>query len=109
MYNAGLHSFCSEFYTVEKSIEVVVSRKGKAERVRIDALKDEKMGHYCARAYIEENVTLQPTFPQSNGKYDRAPQDFRIWVVLTQFPWTHRSSADSVLSQALGFLKESCN
>ena len=31
MYNREIHGFCSEFYTVEESIEVVVTTRGQSE------------------------------------------------------------------------------
>ena len=45
MYNSTTHSFCSEFYTIEKSIEVVVTIKGQEERIRIDALRQGGVRH----------------------------------------------------------------
>lgn len=105
MFNSSKHGFCSEFYTVEKTIEVVVSISGQDQRVRIDALYDHVSGNYCTKAYIEENLTVQPTFPQSNGAYGRAPQDYQLWVGY-DLPWTHRSTADDALDQALSFLEE---
>ena len=56
MYDANTHSFCSEFYTIEKSIEVVVTIQGEADRIRIDALRDAKTGDYCTTAYIETHL-----------------------------------------------------
>ena len=42
MYDTNTHSFCSEFYTIEKSIEVVVTIQGQNKQIRIDALRNEK-------------------------------------------------------------------
>ena len=56
MYDANTHSFCSEFYTIEKSIEVVVTIQGEADRIRIDALRDATTGDYCTTAYIETHL-----------------------------------------------------
>jgi hypothetical protein len=109
MYNSELHSYCSEFYTVEKTLEVVVSRNGESITVRLEALRNEETGRYSTRAFMDENVTLQPTYPQSHGKYEREAEDFRIWVPFPDFPWTDRDSADAVLMQALGFLRERCD
>ena len=108
MYDANTHSFCSEFYTIEKSIEVVVTIQGEADRIRIDALRDAKTGDYCTKAYIETHLTLQPTYPQTGGSFDRNPEDVRVWVDY-DLPWTNRDSADAALGQALGFLKERCS
>ncbi len=109
MYNTELHAFCSEFYTVEKSIEVVVRRGGQSETVRIDALRNAKTGTFVASAYIQRHVTLQPTYPQTGDGFDKKPEDFLVWTAWVEFPWTDRDSADEVLGQALGFLEEHCD
>jgi len=99
---------CSEAYIIEKSVEVVAEIGGKEQTLRIEALRDLRDGHYCTRAYRQEHVTLQPTYPKTFEKYDRSPEEFRIWVDY-DLPWTHREDADGALSQALGFLSERCN
>ena len=108
MYNREIHGFCSEFYTVEESIEVVVTTRGQSERIRIDALRDERTGTYCTKAYIGEHVSLPPTYPQTNGTFDRSRTSFRVWVDY-ELPWTDRESADQALGQALSFLRERCS
>ena len=108
MYDKSLHSFCSEFYTIEKSIEVVVTIQGESERIRIDLLRDEETGIYSTSAYIETHFTLQPTYPKTNESFDRKPEDFRVWADY-DLPWVHQDSADVALRQALGFLKERCS
>ena len=45
MYDKKTHTFCSEFYTVEKSIEVVVTIQGQGKRIRIDSLRDGETGN----------------------------------------------------------------
>ena len=82
--------------------------QGEADRIRIDALRDAKTGDYCTTAYIETHLTLQPTYPQTGGSFDRNPEDVRVWVDY-DLPWTNRDSADAALGQALGFLKERCS
>ena len=108
MCDKKTHTFCSEFYTVEKSIEVVVTIQGQGTRIRIDSLRDGETGNYSTRAYIAMHLTLQPTYPQTSGSFDSNPRDFRIWVDY-DLPWTHRDSADAALGQALGFLGERCS
>lgn len=100
--------FCDEFYVVEKSIEVVVKMSGEPQTIRIEALQALPDGKYCTRAYIQEYVTLQPTFPQTGRKFDRKPEDMCVWVDYS-LPWTDRESADEALNQALGFLREKCS
>lgn len=108
MYDKQRHGFCSEFYTVEKTIEVVVTIGGESETIRIDALKEGGTGEYSTKAYREEHLTVQPTYPQSGGSFDRAARDYRVWVDY-DLPWTNRDSSAAALNQALGFLKERCS
>ncbi len=109
MYNKEFHDYCSEFYTVAKTIQVVVSRNGESMTVKIEALRNEETGRYSTRAYYEEHVTLQPTYPKAYGKYEREPDDFIVWVSWLDLPWTDRDSAEAALGQALGFLRERCD
>lgn len=99
---------CNEAYIVEKTVEVVAENGGESQTIRIEALRDLRDGHYSTRAYRQEHVTLQPTYPQTGGEYDQLPKEFRVWVDY-DLPWTHRDDADGALSQALGFLSERCN
>ena len=108
MFDNERHGFCSEFYTIEKSIEVVVEIQGESAQIKVDALKNGRTGKYSTASYIKEHVTLQPTYPQTGGAYERQPENFRVWVSY-DLPWTHRDTADAALEQALGFLKERCS
>jgi len=112
MLESAHYAFCSEFYIVEKSIEVVVEIGGESHRIRIDALRasdsTDSSVRYSTTAYIEEDITVQPTYPQTGEKYDRKPESVQVWIGY-DLPWTARSSADDALAQALGFLKERCS
>jgi len=107
MLEASKHDFCSEFYLIEKSVEVVVHIHGESETLRIEALRDLRDGHYCTRSFIQEHLTIQSTYPQSNGNFGRKPEEFRVWVSY-DLPWIDRDSADGAIEQALGFLSEHC-
>jgi hypothetical protein len=110
MFDKSLHDFCSEFYILEKSIEVEVLLENERVRIKIDALKNERTGEYRTKAYREEHFSLQPTYPQAVGPDDRQVEDFRIWVGYDQpFLQSRRESVDAVLRQALGSLKEKCS
>ena len=99
---------CSEAYIVEKTVEVVAKIRGEMQTIRIEALRDLRDGHYSTRAYRQEHVTLQPTYPRTGGKYDRSPEEFRVWVGY-DLPGTQDYEAEGALSQALRFLGERCN
>jgi hypothetical protein len=87
---------CSEFYIVEKVVEVVTHIGGEPRQVRIEALKD-KSGKYSTRGYILDHVKLQAAFSDGETK------STTIWLPY-DLPWTHRTTADDALTQALGFL-----
>ncbi len=101
MYDSNKHAFCSEFYSVAKSIEVVAKIQDQSRRIRIEALHDERDGKYSTKAYIEVDVQLHPT-SQSNGKF---VENFSIWAAY-DLPWTHTNSVELALGQALGLLRE---
>ena len=98
------HAFASEFYDVEKSIELVAKFKGQQERFRIDVLASAG-GNCSTRAYIEVEVVLTlPLQVPSTG-----PMRTRVWVTFDLLPWTSRPDADGALVQALGFLEDACD
>ena len=100
------HDFCSEFYTVETSIEVVVAIRGEERRIRIDVLRNARDGRFNTKAYIEEDVTVQPTYPQTGDSFGRKPEHIRVWISY-DLAWTNRDSVEGALQQALGFLRPS--
>lgn len=104
MFDTTIHNFCSEFYTIENSIVVVVRFRDGSHHIRLDALKDERSEKYSIRSYKEESVTVQPTYPQSSGKYNQSPQNYRVWVGY-ELPWVDADSADNALRLALVFLR----
>jgi len=99
--------FCSEFYVVEKAIEVVVGIGGENKTIRIEALRS-RSGHYSTSAYVEESVRVQPAYSLPGEESAAPARDVTIWVVFN-LPWTDRDTADDALQQALGFLSERCD
>lgn len=101
-------AYASEFYTVGPTIDVVVTLKATSAsaRIRLEALEGSN-GDYSVKSYIEEHVTIQPTYPQANGKFMTQPKDVRIWADY-DLPWVSHKSADAALNQALGFLSKRC-
>lgn len=99
--------FASEFYVVEKTIEVVVEIDGQSVSIRIEAIRDARSGRYNTRAYSQDTFTLQPTYPQTRGEFDSAPREIELWVD-HDLPWTSGDSADAVLADGLRFLSEEC-
>lgn len=104
MINPSSYSTCSEFYEVAMSVQFVRPYGGKDRRFRINALHDPQTGKYSTSAYIKEDVTLQPSFPVVNGKFESTPKSYSLWVAFTNIGWTHQDSAEAAIEQALGFL-----
>ena len=105
MFDQEAHGFCSEFYVVEQTIEVVVRKDDETKSIRIDALRDERTGRYKTKAYVLEDVTVQPTYPRTGSEFDSKPENVRVWIGY-DLPWTDRETAEDALRQALGFLSE---
>jgi len=108
MLDPNTFSKCSEFYIIEKVVEVVASIGGNNHTFRIEGLFMSITGRYLSRAYRQEHVTVQPTYPRTHGQHDRKPEEMRIWVDYS-LPWTDGDSADSVIHQSLRWLEERCD
>ena len=104
MINPKSYSNCSEFYEVVKSVEFVKNIGGEDRYLRIDALFHPQAGTCSTAAYIRESVTLQPTYPQSQGQFDRKAENMEIWAVYSNIGWTSRATPEEAIEQALGFL-----
>ena len=95
---------CSEFYEVEKTVELVMPHGGEDTTIRVEALLDLKSGRYSTRVSYHENFKLQPSYPIVNGKFEKMPEDFAVWVPLLNAPWVDADTADSAIERSLGFL-----
>jgi len=91
MYDPDMHGFCHEFYTVEKTIEIVLMIGGEDRELRIQAMKNEIASSYTTSAYIKEIISENPRIT--------------VWASYVQLPWTKADSADAALQQALGYLR----
>lgn len=104
MIKPSAYGSCGEFYEIAKTVEFVKSYGGEDRYFRINALLNPGTGRYSTSAYIRESVTLQPKFPQTNGKFDRRPEEMQVWAVFSNIGWTDRGTAEEAIEQALGFL-----
>jgi hypothetical protein len=102
MISATIIQNFNEAYHVEKTLEVVVTISGQAERIRIDALADLLGGPYSTKSYIEEDLTLHLNYPKPGASNK---QSRRVWIDY-DLPWTSRPTADQALEQALSFLSD---
>lgn len=73
MLDPSRYKFCSEFYVVEKAVEVVLEISGEPVTIKIEVHKDGS-SKYCVRSFIQRDITVQPTYPQRNGKFVRMPE-----------------------------------
>jgi len=108
MIDQDAYSFADEFYVVDKTIEIVVRIADEPTTIRIEALCHPPSGKYHTRAYVQGFYSIQPTYPQTGGKFDRKPEDKDLWVAYN-LPWTKSDSADAAITQAIGFLRERCD
>jgi hypothetical protein len=101
-------TYANEFYVVGPTVDVVAKLKatGESARIRIELLKDPN-GVYSVKSYIEEHITVQPTYPKEHGEFTSRPKDVLMWVDY-DLPWVSQKSADVALAQALNFLSERC-
>ncbi len=99
------YDFCSEFYVVEKTVYAVANVGGQDRAFLIEALHAPQTGQYSTASYIKDDHTLQPTYPQGSGGFQRKPENVSHWVVY-DLPWTRGNTADDVIRQALGWLRE---
>ena len=107
MIAPSTYKFASEFYIVEKTVELVLKIADQDETIRIEALYHPPSRKYHTRAYMREHYTIQPTYPQTGKKFDRKSEEKLLWVDFS-LPWTDRSSADDAITQAIGFLQKRC-
>lgn len=88
----------TEFYVVEKTVELVVTMRGQSQRLRIEALRRSD-GVYSVSAYIRRRLASE-AFPGHDG--DLIGLD--VWASY-DLPWTRRDSADDAIQQGLSFLE----
>jgi hypothetical protein len=107
--NFNKYPFLQEVYTVERTVEVVVDLAESEEptTIRIEVLRDEQKGNYLTRAYRQETMTTQPTYPKVGVRSTKRPEDHELWLPY-DLAWTDRPSADQAMEQALSFLKKQC-
>ena len=108
MLDPSRYEHVSEFYVVEKSIEIVAEVQGQSETIRIDALSHEtdQGTRYLTRGFIELPMVIQPVYGPDGSQETAEPREVRAWVNYN-IPWTDGDSADSVLGQAIVFLRRS--
>jgi hypothetical protein len=106
MFDRQLHEHVSEYYEVVKVVELVAEVDGVEKTIRIEAQmhENERGVRYRTRGWFEESFTIQPTYPQTGGEFDRTPESVSVWVD-ARLPWTDCDSADEAISQVIGFLR----
>jgi hypothetical protein len=108
MLDPAQYSFVSEFYIIEKAVEVEVRIAGEPKRIRIEAQYRAGIGPpYSTGAYIREEIAATPAYPHPKGSAPARPAPF-VWVTYN-LPWTARDSADDAIAQALRFLRTECD
>jgi hypothetical protein len=106
LINTNSYSSCSEFYEIAKSVQFVRPYGGTDRTFKIEALFSPKDGTYSTAAYIQEHVTLQPSYPSVGNTLTGTPASYGIWTVFSNLGWTSRATAEAAIEQALGFLSQ---
>jgi len=94
----------NEAYEVVKTVEVV----GYDRNIyRIEVLKCYSNPNVPFKVdYLTmDDATIQPTYPQKEGKFERQPESIRVWKRSGE-PWVAAPTAEDALRQALSFLAE---
>jgi hypothetical protein len=106
MLDPAVHLGCTEFYVVEKSVEVHLRRGTVPVTYRVEALRDLKTSAarcYNAKAYREISIFAEFEYYGPNGGKERESRGEIIWV---QHPIQDvlMDTADAAITQAIGFL-----
>ena len=106
MLNPSNVDFCSEYYILEKAIEVVTRIGGVDRQFRIEALHGpESVIPYSVRCYIRVDIAIQPARPDAPSKPESKSETVSVWAQY-DLPGTATDSADVAIEQALGLLRE---
>ena len=106
MLNPSNVDFCSEYYILEKAIEVVTKIGGVDRQFRIEALHGpESVIPYSARCYMRVDIAVQPAHPDSPGEPESKSETVSVWAQY-DLPETAADSADVAIEHALGLLRE---
>jgi hypothetical protein len=101
MLNPSNVDFCSEYYVLEKAIEVTTKIGGADRQFRIEALHGpESAIPYSTRCYIRANISVQPDHTIGDKS-----ETVTVWVQY-DLPVIATDSADVAIERALGLLRE---
>lgn len=104
MYDKTIHSFTSQFLSLEKTVHLSVKRKGQGIRVKIEVYRNHIKDSFTVSLFTEERVAIQKDlWSQATD-----PPTGVIWV-RQSMAWVEEDSADAALTMALSLLKESCD
>ena len=94
----------NEVYEVVKTVEVV----GYDRNIyRVEVLKcySNTSVPFLVNYLTRDEAIVQPTYPQTGGKFDRQPESVEVWH-LSREPWVVGQTAEDALKQALHWLAE---
>jgi hypothetical protein len=104
MLNSSNVDFCSEYYILDKAIEVVTKIGGADRQFRIEALHGpESVIPYRTCCYIRANITVQ--HDHTSGELGSKAETVTVWAQY-DLPAIATDSADLAIEQALGLLRE---
>jgi hypothetical protein len=92
----------NEAYEVVRTVEVV-GRNRKTYRIEVLKSYPSSATPFQVRYLTKDEVTVQPTYPQRDGKFEREPESITVWHRSSE-PWVVAQTAEDALKQALDFL-----
>lgn len=95
----------SEVYEVVRTVTIV--KRGKRYRLEVEKCYSNSLMPYTVSCWVEEDVTLQPSFPRGRGgKFEREPEVMHVWKRYLDLPWVAENDPDAALRYALVFLAD---
>jgi len=95
------YDFCSEFYIVEKIIELVTKIGDMTKHMRIEILHDIRNEQYHAISYYMEFIKIQPRLTENENDIESK----WVWLFDDNFPSMQDDNADILISRVLGELE----
>jgi len=99
----------TEVYELVSVVEVVI-RGSSRYRIEVHKGYSNPSIPYTVNYFVRETVTLQPSYPSTEGggqarRFERSLEDVAIWKPI-DLPWVAEQSAELALNRALSFLED---
>ena len=93
--------FANEFYTIEKTVELILYIKTGYINIRIEALYNNHKEIYQTRSYLKKECLFALKSSEDDKIYEKS-----IWIEDGKAPYADGNSADEAIEHAILFLRE---